>query len=94
MRAAMACTALALKGAVSAGCWGVPETLAWLQSAFASSKPRSDGLIGAASILTMTSSALGAGIEVSDQRQLHLAAFSWRASELQEREMILCVHGP
>ena len=47
--------------AVMTGCSGVPDALAVLRSAPASSRPRSDGLMGAASTRISTSSGPGSG---------------------------------
>src|SRR5215813_5810377 len=50
--------------AVTTGWSAVPDALAALISAPANSRPWSDGLIGAASMRTMTSSAFGSGVGV------------------------------
>src|SRR5437764_637494 len=54
-----------LTGAVTTGRSGVPVTVAVIMSALATSRPRSDGLIGDASTRTNTSSAPGAGTGTS-----------------------------
>src|SRR5271165_1833892 len=60
-RAAMACSTFAVMGAVTVGWLPVPETLALFQSAAPRSNPKSDGLMGAASMRTSTSSGPGEG---------------------------------
>ena len=64
-RSASAGSTCAGIGAVTTGLSGVPDSRAWLMSAGPISSPRSDGLIGAASTRTTTSSGPGAGVSTS-----------------------------
>ena len=58
--------------AVTTGRWTVPDTLAVAISAIPNSSPRSEGLIGVASIRTTTSLSLGSGMGISASSILSL----------------------
>ena len=61
-RPAMAFISFSGIGAVTTGLTPLPEYLAVLMSAAPNNNPRSDGLMGAASMRTSTSSGAGSGI--------------------------------
>ena len=82
-RPAMAFMNLSGMRAVSTGRAAVPDTCIVLMSAAPNSSPRSEGLIGVASMRTSTSSAPGSGTGTLVQRDLELAAAAHQRAQLK-----------